>query len=338
MKPVSFIAEFGQVGDLAVATKQALAAQEIGAEFVKWQMFQPDRLVSRYAKRYWDSSLGGSESQAETFVSNGMLGDSEWKELFDYCRAIGIKPMATPFDLESVDLLVELDSPAIKIASGDITHRRLIEHVAMTSRDMKVFLSTGAATMSEIRTALGWIDECAPTLLACDLVYPCLPENAGLVQQLRELRDMYPLIGYSDHTQNLVTGAVAVLHGATVLEKHVTLDPDGDSPDDRMALTVPEARQYLNFARNAQVLCQPVEGDPQAQARIGARRSAYAARDLIKGQELASCDIAWLRPCVDGAISPAESLLGMVLTKNVSAGESIEREHVGIVTRQFRLA
>ena len=245
---ISLIAEFGQShgGDIAMAKRQARAAQGIGAEYVKWQMFATERLVSSDARRYWDSSLGGSESQAETFDRNGMLLQDDWHELFGFCRKIGIAPMATPFDLEAVDLLVELDAPAIKISSGDITYRELYEKVARTGK--RVFFSTGAASPSEVRSAAAWLKHVPAVAMACDLVYPCVGADANLMRQLRSLDGISSILGYSDHTCEVVTGAVAVACGARVLEKHVTLDPNGGTPDDRMALTVEQARQYLAMA------------------------------------------------------------------------------------------
>ena len=162
--------------------------------------------------------------------------------------------------------------------------------------------------------------------LACDLVYPCPAESADLGCQIPKLRQLADRVGYSDHTTSTITGAVAVALGASVLEKHVTLDPGGDAPDDKMALTVDQATEYLAHARAAGTLLSKVEGDPQEAARIGARRSAYARYPLEAGQVLKSSDVAWLRPCPADGIPPYRTIAGRTLACAVGQGERIPRD------------
>ena len=274
--------EWGIPRDLKTAMRQADAAESIGATWTKWQAFKPKNLASSDAKRYWDADLGGSESQLETFKGGGLTSD-EWLELATHCRSLDVKILATPFDLGAVDLLESIGVEAFKIASGDINYRALYERIAQT--DKRVFFSTGAANIAEIRSAKSWLKQASAVAMACDLVYPCPAGKTNLRHQIQLLRDegITSIIGYSDHTREIITGAVAVACGARVLEKHVTLDPDGDSPDDKMALTVNGAREYLDRAQLALDMCTPVKDDPQHEARIGARRSAHATRSLNAG-------------------------------------------------------
>lgn len=332
-RDLTFICEWGIPRDLKTAIRQAEATTEIGGTFAKWQMFNPDRLVSKDAKRYWDPSLGGHESQYRNFSEAGGLTDAEWLRLKAECDRIGVGFLVTPFDLEAVDLLEEIGVEAYKVASGDVNYVPLLKKIAATGK--RVFLSTGAATDAEIVQAIMNFDTHGtvnPNVvpLACDLVYPCRADQANLyrIPYLRTvtIRDT----GYSDHSRQVVTGAVAVALGATVLEKHVTLTPRGDSPDDKFALTPMEMAEYIRLANEAAVLCAPVEGDPQAAARVGARRSAYAARDISTPRVLVGPDdVVWLRPAPKGSIPPTEILSDWVLRRPIKAGEPIRWKDLG---------
>ncbi len=322
---IELIVEWGSPRDLETAKRQADAAVLIGATWSKWQIYDPKKLASADAQRYWDSELGGSESQLKTFEGGG-LSSREWLQLGNHCRKLDVKMLATPFDLAAVDLLESIGVEAYKLASGDVTYRPLYEKVAHTGK--RIFFSTGAASIAEIRSARAWLKKAAPTAMACDLVYPCRADQADLTQQLKQLRGegITSVLGYSDHTREIVTGAVAVAHGARVLEKHVTLDTDGDSPDDRMALTVEQAGEYLRLAESALDLCKPVKDDPQREARQGARRSAYAAQAITAGQVLIDADVAWLRPAPPGSIPPTYKLKGRVPVRAIGKGERITRD------------
>lgn len=316
------ICEWGPPGTLARASAQAAATQVIGAKYAKWQAFNPDSLVSGEAQRYWAPELGGPDSQRALFAAAGMLEPVEWADLFVRCREIGVEPMVSAFDPQMVGMLANAGLGAFKIASGDITYRDLVLRIAATQKP--VFLSTGAANYGEIARAEGWLNGCATTLMACDLVYPCRLEDSNIGSQIEDLRDLHvSRIGYSDHTREEETGAVAVALGATVLEKHVTLNPDGDAPDDKMALTVRGARRYREMADAAARILASVDGDPQQPARVGARRSAHARTPLPEGHVLSSADIAWLRPCPAGAVGAATDLSGRKLTRAVEPGERI---------------
>lgn len=321
---INLICEWGAPRCIQNATEQAHASAEIGARYAKWQVFRPERLASKYAKRYWDKDLGGKPSQLGTFKLAGGLSEDEWRELFETCRGYGVEPFATPFELEAVDLLERVGISAYKIASGDVNYAGLLKRVAETGK--RVFLSTGAASEEEIGQAVGWLEGCEVIPMACDLVYPCPPESANLARAIPRLGEWGRCIGYSDHTRDVITGAVAVSLGATVLEKHVTLDTDGEAPDDKMALSVDQAKMYYSFAERAATLVAEVKGDPQDRARVGARRSAYAAEPLPAGHVLrGNGDVAWLRPCPPGAIEPTQELAGRALLKPVSAGDRIEK-------------
>jgi N,N'-diacetyllegionaminate synthase len=331
---IDCIAEFGQShgGNLATAKTQAAIAMDAGCTWAKWQTFQPERLVSRTAGRYWDPTLGGHPTQLETFQANGMLRPSDWRELAVFCRDIGIGFMSSPFDLEAVDLLVDAGVGALKIASGEITHRQLLERVAQTG--LPIVLSTGAATVQEIMQAIDWLGDGGNiTLLACTLAYPTADDDAEL-GRIEALRVEFPWVdghGYSDHTLRTDTALAAVVAGATMLEKHVTLNPDGGVPDDRMALDPPRLRQYVAYAR----LGERMRGtgnlaptDAEMAARAGARRSVHAATNIPAGKTLQVDDFAFLRPGGPFAPADVDVLVGKRAAVDISAGDQIHSVHI----------
>ena len=201
---------------------------------------------------------------------------------------------------------------------------------AIAATHKPVYFSTGAASQTEMTRARDWLGCNRGDVIAmvCDLVYPCDLEDAAPEGGLWEANQVTDRVGYSDHTTSLITGAVAVVAGATTLEKHVTLDPHGDTPDDRMALTVEQARQYLTQAIQARMLGNEPIGDPQMTARIGARRSAYAARDLPTSTVLRDGDIEWLRPAPLDRIPPTINLTGQQIVDAVKRGEAVTYENL----------
>lgn len=339
---IDVIAEWGQShrGSLDTAKRQADAAKAAGCSYSKWQLFAPERIASRHARRYWDAGLGGSESQIETFTQNGMLSPEDWRELAWYCKGIGITFLVTPFDLEAVDLLENIGVEAYKIASGDITYKQLIEKVAATGKP--VFMSTGASDEHEVETALDWFHAARwkglvpppeyrypVTLLACSLAYPCPAEEANL-GRIRALEYLGHPLGYSDHTVGVRTAIAAVAAGATVLEKHCRLDEsDGVCPDDQMALVPMLLRQYVYLAQRAEVWMggsvELLPTDAELPARAGARRSLYAARDIKRGDVYARGDFAFLRPSDPNGYEPADAdgLYGTLAFANVATGDLI---------------
>lgn len=350
--PLEVIAEFGQShgGDLKVAMEQAAAAKAAGCTYAKWQAFEPRRLASQSAVRYWDTSLGGSRSQLETFEQNGMLRTGDWAKLGKHCNEVGIGYMVTPFDLESVDMLVDAGVDALKLASGDITYWQLIEKVAATGK--RTILSTGASTVEEVERAIEWFECATPppdlkrrfwaphtnlVLLACDLEYPT---PRATLSKIRQLGEYGRRVGYSDHTRSLSTGELAVAAGATVLEKHVTLNPDGDVPDDKMALTTAEMSIYIERARAVYEQPAGFLAQHEMTARTQARRAIYTSRAIRAGELIQKDDVVFLRPCPRGALAPydVDVVVGRRAVCDIPAGERLTVKHTNQDETQLSLA
>lgn len=335
---IDIIAEFGQShrGDVATAMRQAHTAQQAGCTWVKWQTFAPERLASPTAPRYWEPVLGGAPTQLETFHLNGMIAPEGWRTLADYCQEIGIGFMSSPFDLESVDVLVDAGVGALKLASGEITHRQLIHRVAETG--LPIVMSTGAANQHEIEQAISWIYDTSPlhnpeiTLLACTLAYPT-PDEDAMLGRIQALDWFGQRVGYSDHTLRTDTALAAVVAGATVLEKHCTLDAGGGVPDDRMALDPNRLKAYVAYAelgermRGGQIVdVEPAEAE--LAARQGARRSLHAARPIPAGAKFRPGDFVCLRPAGTWAPDHDEFLYGKQAARDIPAGTQIRFDDV----------
>ena len=321
---MEIIAEFGQShrGSLDLAMAQARAAAAAGAKAAKWQIFDPARLAAPSARRYWDAGLGGSESQRETFKKNGMLTADQWLKLASECHRVGVEFLATPFDLEAVDLLKSLNVARVKIASADITYLPLLDAVRDLGR--RVIASVGAATDHEIGTMLERLAPRPVTLLACTLSYPCPADSAGL-GRIGHLRSTFDVpVGYSDHTLIVETALAAAAAGATVLERHVTLG-GSHVPDDQMALPIADLERYRAMAELGETLRKESRmGQMELASWAQARRGIYAARRIRKGKVVEPADIIGLRPAA-GAIPVAEwdTVLGLPATKYHAKGDAL---------------
>ena len=209
-----------------------------------------------------------------------------------------MKFFGSVFDYDAVDAGVDQGWEYFKIASADITYRGLLERIAATGR--RVFLSTGGATMEEIKRATDLFDPDKLTVMACTLSYPCKLENAD-VSRIATLRRVYGAVGYSDHTRGRVAAEAAYQYGATVVEKHVTLTP-GDGGDHDFAIT-PEvvsallAKPYITLIDvrvkgSGRIGPKPSERD----AVVLARRSPYATRVIVSRETIDETNTVMLRP------------------------------------------
>ncbi len=318
------VAEIGSCnGDLSLAIDTAQAAIEAGAWMVKGQMYQADTLTTKTAPSYGYDSIKEKATQYEAF-SNALDYD-EWGKVAD---AVDGRFFASVFDLEACR---DYPYDYIKLASADITYKALIEAAAATGA--KVIMSTGAATVGEIKRAIRWIDDVmtdgvvGPTLLVCTLAYPCPPEYANL-RRITTLQVSWPDTGYSDHTRGPSTSLAAFQYGATMVEKHFTIRP-GTGGDNDFAIgprsiswlvetdrTVSEDRL---LAGNGKIGPMKIE----EQARRLARRSLHAACDIAPGTVLYPEMLAVVRPA-DG-LAPAlfDDTVGKTLPVGVKAGDPI---------------
>lgn len=320
--PPFVIAEIGvnHDGDPAIAARLIDAAADAGADAVKLQAFHAASLATAGAERAAYQHAAGSSSQLDMLRALE-LPAAAWPELASRATARGTVFLATPFDEPSVEMLADIGVPAFKVGSGDLTNAMLLR--AVGRHRLPVILSTGMATLHEVEAAVGELRSSgadAIALLHCASVYPAPIEEVNL-RAIDTLRERFgEPIGYSDHTIGAVAAIAAVARGATIVEKHLTLDrslagPDHAAsmePDDfgRLVVDVRLAWSGLGDGRKA-------PRDAEQDVMRVARRSLVAGRALPTGHVLALSDLAAKRPGT--GISPMEvdRIVGRRLAREV---------------------
>ena len=316
---IEICAEIGQTAEGSVdrSIEAVNAFAEAGATAVKFQWWaSPDNLVVKDTPRYW--STNEAESQHAAFSSAGMIPLDGWGPVIDAARDAGVEFWTTPFDLESVAAAHNYGMTTLKIASGDVTNLMLIDAVGAVAD--RVILSTGGATLDEVGRAVdvaigthvrplsSLYPRCEVVLLACSLAYPTPAERANL-RRIRTLIDVPPLcgpagtrfpVGYSDHTEGNWGGHHAVLCGATLVEKHVTLGGDPTKvADHAMGLLPDDFAEYADGVWAAQeILGDGVMGVHEGEhaAVQGARRGLYASQTIEVGDFFTDQNVIAKRP------------------------------------------
>lgn len=329
--PVTIIAEAGvnHNGDLEMAKRMALVAKECGADIVKYQTAVPELVVSKFAEKaaYQKETTDAAESQLE-MIRKLHFSFEGHRELKEYCDSIGIQYLSAPFDIPSVRFLGTLNLPLIKIPSGEITNLPYLEEVAKLHTP--VLLSTGMSNLDEITDALGILDDggCPEaTVLHCNTQYPTPYDDANLTAML-ELFDQFGLpVGLSDHTPGWECDVAAAVLGASVIEKHFTLDKTLPGPDQQASLDPAEFKAMVQAVRNVEAAL----GDghkhltaSEAPNKAVARKSIVAACPIKAGEVFTADNLTTKRPG-DG-ISPMRwyDVLGKTAPRDFEEDEKIE--------------
>jgi N-acetylneuraminate synthase/N,N'-diacetyllegionaminate synthase len=334
--PPYVVAEAGanHDGELSKARRLIDAASEAGADAIKFQNYTAERLVTRTAKKYWGDR---DTTQYETFADLDVLDPADYREMAAYARDRGLPYLSTPFDREAVDLLDDLGVPAYKVASGDLTHHPLLRAVA--GRGVPVVLSTGMATLPEVREAVDVLTDAGTrelVLLHCVTRYPTPVDHANL-RMMETLMDEFDHpVGLSDHTIGTTVPTVAAGMGAALVEKHFTFDTSLEkSPDHRLSADPEVMAELVERTRDAHAARGRAEKGPVEVEREGlekARRSLVAARDLAAGERITTDDLAVKRP--GWGIEPkhyrAADADGWRAAADVAADQVIEWDHVRV--------
>ena len=323
-------------GSIKIAKKLIDAAADAGADAVKFQTFQVDKVVTVVANKaeYQIKNTGVNESQYE-MLKRLELSLDDHKSLISYCVDKSIIFISTPFDEESVDMLNDLDMGIFKIPSGEITNKPLIKYIA--SKRKPTILSTGMSYLEEVEKAIGWIDQVWSeqkvkpelTLLHCVSSYPAPIEDTNLLAMQTMGKAFGLPVGYSDHTMGIEAPIAAVAMGAKVIEKHITLDRNMEGPDHKASLEPSEFRSMVQSIRNIEKalgdgIKKPAKSEEDV--RQVARRSLVATRDIKAGESITSSDIIVKRPA-DG-IPPEfrEIIVNMKPKRDISADSTIRWE------------
>ena len=302
-KHVMIIAEAGvnHNGDLELAKKMALTAKECGADAVKYQTAVPELVISMYAPKaeYQKETTGDKESQLE-MVRKLHFDFESHRKLKEYCDSIGILYLSSPFDIPSVEFLATLDLPCMKVPSGEITNYPYL--VAVGKTKLPVILSTGMSVPEEIEDAVRVLKENGAgeiTILHCNTEYPTRYEDANLGAMLW-LREHFGCpVGLSDHTKGYECDVAAAALGATVIEKHFTLDRNMEGPDQKASLEPKELAEMVQAVRNIEAaMGSGVKAVSASEAKNKpiARKSIVAARAIRKGEILSEENLTTKRP------------------------------------------
>jgi N-acetylneuraminate synthase/N,N'-diacetyllegionaminate synthase len=318
--PTYIIAEAGvnHNGDLSLALEMVSAAAAVGADAVKFQAFSARRLVTP------DASAAGYQraGKQRELLERLELQEEDFVAIAGQCAAHGIELLITPFSPEDVAMVTSMGVRAIKVASPDLANPPLLKAAARTG--LTVVLSTGAADLKEIAAALDTLAQAGArevALLHCVSSYPT-PLHEAQLRCIETLSKKFGTpVGYSDHTMDLQTGELAVQAGACLLEKHFTLDPTLDGPDQAMSLRPVELGTYINRARAARrgELNESALDEPHRQAlgdgvkrvrpleqdvRQAARSSVTSTVAIAKGTVITAAMLTVKRPA--GGIGPGE--------------------------------
>lgn len=334
MNRTFIIAEAGvnHNGSLEMAFQLIDAAVAAGADAVKFQTFKAEKVIAVNAPKagYQKETAGSDESQLE-MVKKLELDETAHTRLYQHCEHKGIQFLSTPFDLESIDLLNRLELEIFKIPSGEITNLPYLRKLGAFKK--RLILSSGMADLGEIEDALDVLTEFGTTLgnitvLHCNTEYPTPLEDVNLRAMLT-IRNAFPgiAVGYSDHTNGIEVPIAAVAMGATVIEKHFTLDRNLPGPDHRASLEPPELSAMISGIRNIEKALGTGSKKPspsELKNKPISRKSIVAASAIKKGETFTEMNITVKRPGT--GISPMRwnEIIGRKAAKLYQRDEPIE--------------
>lgn len=330
---VLIIAEAGvnYNGDMTLARQLIDIAAEAGADMVKFQTFKAAALATSHAKKatYQVNNTGQVESQ-RAMLSRLELTEIMHEQLIQHCQLRNIAFFSTAFSIESVDLLVKLGLERFKIPSGEITNLPYLRYIGQFAKP--IILSTGMSTLQEIERALVVLASAGTPrekiiVLHCSTAYPTAPQDVNLRAMLT-IRETFEVdVGYSDHTAGIEVAIAAVALGASVIEKHFTLDRNLPGPDHRASLEPAELKAMVAAIRNIELALGDGVKKPsetELENSLVARKSLVAACPIQKGDYFSSTNMTTKRPGT--GISPMrwDNMLGQQATRDYQADELIE--------------
>jgi N,N'-diacetyllegionaminate synthase len=297
-------------GSIELAKKLIDAAAEAGVDYVKFQTFKAESLVSKNAKKaeYQAKNIGDNDDSQYNMLKKLELDQEMHKLLISYCKTKNIKFLSTAFDLESVELLCELGIDLFKIPSGEITNLPYLQKIGSLGKP--VILSTGMAKLGEIEDALEVLVNAGTaidniTVLHCNTEYPTPMRDVNLIAMLGIKEAFKVKVGYSDHTLGIEIPTAAVALGAVCIEKHFTLDKTMEGPDHKASLEPHELKAMVSAIRNIELALGDGVKRPspsEAKNKTIARKSIHIAGDLPKGHIVTQEDLIMKRP--GSGISP----------------------------------
>ncbi len=336
-KHTLIIAEAGvnHNGDLSLARQLIDVAADAGADYVKFQTFKAEKLVSDTAPKadYQRNNMQNDVNDGQLEMLKKLeLSQSDHYELIEYCKQKNVKFLSTAFDMDSLDFLHQLGIEIYKVPSGEITNLPYLRKVGSFRKP--IILSTGMCVMEEIIAAITALKYAGAshqniTVLHCTTDYPTAMTDVNLNAMLSIKQELGVEIGYSDHTLGIEVPIAAVALGATVIEKHFTLDKNLPGPDHIASLEPTELKAMITAIRNIEsALGNNIKSPSQTELknRLVARKSIHLARNIAKGEKITVSDLIMKRPGT--GISPMElnSILNLTANKDLYEGNLLTKE------------
>lgn len=334
MKHTLVIAEAGvnHNGSMELAKKLIDVAADAGVDYVKFQTFKAENLVTKTAMQaeYQQRNMGDDGNSQYNMLKKLELSHEQHMELIGYCREKGVKFFSTAFDFESMDYLASLHLGLWKVPSGEITNYPYLKKIA--DYQEPVIISTGMSTMEEIQAAMKVLTDNGLrkeqiSVLHCNTEYPTPMTDVNLSAMKEMCRQLDVVIGYSDHTQGIEVPIAAVAMGARIIEKHFTLDRSLPGPDHKASLEPDELKAMVTAIRNIEQAIGMGHKTVSASERKNkavARKSIVAARDIKKGELFTEENLTVKRP--DSGINPMRwpEIIGKRAVHDFNEDELIE--------------
>ncbi len=325
-------------GSLVMAKAMIDAAADAGVDYVKFQTFKSELLVTSNAQQadYQKKQAKEDDNSQLSMLRKLELGEDDHYKLIDYCQKRGVKFLSTAFDLKSLEFLMALNLDFWKIPSGEITNYPYLKKIAQTH--LPIVMSTGMCTNEDINQALNVILTNGVsiediTLLHCNTQYPTLFDDVNLRAMVAMQEQYGTKVGYSDHTKGFEVPIAAVALGASVIEKHFTLDRTLPGPDHKASLEPNELKCMVEAIRNVEIALGDASKKVTASEEgniIAARKSIVALKDIKKGELFSEDNLTVKRP--GSGLSPMlwDNVIGTIAHRDFCADELIELKNQDI--------
>lgn len=313
-------------GEVEAAKDLIDVAVDAGCDVIKFQTFDPDEVVTEETEKAAYQHRSSSENQHE-MLNRFILTEDEHEVLMDYCKDGGIEFLSTPYDPQSVSLLESVGVERYKIASADIVNKPLLEAVTETGKP--IIQSTGMATLGEIERTVNWFrarNSDDVTLLHCVSCYPTRPEQVNM-RFMETLHTAFDLpVGFSDHTKGIEISLMAASLGASVVEKHLTLDRRMEGPDHLVSLEPDEMERLVTGIRDIETAAgQPRRQltSPERENIKPMRRSLHLRHDINAGETLTKSDLKVVRPATGIDPWQIDEITGRRLSSNLAKNDPL---------------
>lgn len=339
MNECYIIAEAGvnHNGSDELAIKLVKVAAEAGADAIKFQTFKAESLVSQEARTAEYQKLQTGEDSQFSMLKKLEISEKLHIKLIDQCKQSGIEFLSTPFDVESAKFLLDLGMKKIKVPSGELTNIPFIKELA--NYDMPMIVSTGMSTLAEVKDAVEAIQNIREikqfkrplsemlTILHCTSNYPAKYKDINLRAMQTIENEFNTPVGYSDHTEGVFVSVSAVVMGATLIEKHFTLDKDMLGPDHKASLNPEEFKEMVKQIRDVEQclgsgIKAPMENELPVRALV--RRSVVLTSDKKANEVLELEDLILLRPGHGVAPVDMKKVVGKKLLVDYKSGSTLQ--------------